>query len=61
LNFQKDIALTVAIAAIFSGLLNPVFSVDFASATSEEGGDNGGGLQSVIDLRINNRYTYASG
>jgi hypothetical protein len=43
LDFQKNIALLVAIAAIFSGLLNPVFSIDFAFATSEEAGDNGGG------------------
>jgi hypothetical protein len=54
--FQKNIALLVAIAAIFSGLLDPVLSFDLAFATSEEevgdtgnredngdvGGDDGG-------------------
>jgi hypothetical protein len=41
-DFQKNMALLVAITAIFSGLLGPVLSFDFAFATSEEeGGDNG--------------------
>jgi hypothetical protein len=45
LDFQKDIAIMVAIAAMFSGLLNSILSFDIASATSEEGdtgGDDGG-------------------
>jgi hypothetical protein len=42
LDFQKNIALLVAITAIFSGLLGQVLSFDFSFATSEEeGGDNG--------------------
>jgi len=41
-DFQKNMVLLVAITAIFSGLLGPVLSFDFAFATSEEeGGDNG--------------------
>jgi endonuclease YncB( thermonuclease family) len=47
LDFQKNIALLIAITAIFSGLLGPVLSFDFAFATSEEeerdNGDDGGG------------------
>ena len=44
LGFQKNIALLIAIAAVFSGLLGPVNSFDFAFATSEEEGeDNGDG------------------
>jgi hypothetical protein len=42
LDFQKNTALLVAFTAIFSGLLGPVLSFDFAFATSEEEeGDNG--------------------
>jgi hypothetical protein len=45
LHFQKNIALLVAITAIFSGLLGQIISFDFAFATSEEeGGDNGDGV-----------------
>jgi hypothetical protein len=42
LDFQKNIALLIVIIAIFSGLLGPVLSFNFAFATTEEeGGDNG--------------------
>ena len=44
LDFQKNIALLVAIISIFSGLLGPVLSFYFAFASSEEEvGDNGDG------------------
>jgi endonuclease YncB( thermonuclease family) len=43
LGFQENIALLIVIAAIFSGLIIPIFNSDFASATPEEGGDTGGG------------------
>jgi hypothetical protein len=34
LDFQSNLALLVAIAAIFGGLLSPVLGLDFASGTS---------------------------
>lgn len=40
LDFQKNMAILVAIATIFSGLLGPVLSFNFAFATSEEEGGN---------------------
>ncbi len=44
LDFQKNIALLVAITSIFSGLLGSVLSFDFAFASSEEEvGDSGDG------------------
>jgi hypothetical protein len=43
LVFQKNPAFLVIIVSIFSGLLAPVLSFDFASATSEGGGDDNGG------------------
>jgi hypothetical protein len=43
LDFQKNLVLSFVIAAIFGGLLSPLFSTDFAFATSEEGEDTGGG------------------
>jgi hypothetical protein len=46
LDFQKDITLFIVIAAILTGLLSPILSIDFASATTDEdcgGGDDGGG------------------
>jgi len=39
-GFLKELALLVAIAAIFSGLIGPFLSFDFAFATSEEEGGN---------------------
>jgi hypothetical protein len=42
LDFQKNLVLSFVIAAIFSGLLAPLLGFDFASATSEEGGDTEG-------------------
>lgn len=42
MDFQKEIALLISISAIFSGLLESVFSFDFAFASPEEGGDTGG-------------------
>jgi hypothetical protein len=42
LDFQRYIALVVAIAAIFSSLPGAILIIDSVSATSEEG-DNGGG------------------
>jgi hypothetical protein len=41
LDFHKNLAFSFIIAAIFSGLLNPLLTTDFAFATSEEGGDTG--------------------
>jgi micrococcal nuclease len=41
LDFRKNLALVVAISAIFGGLLNHVLGLDFASGTS--GGDGGSG------------------
>jgi hypothetical protein len=44
LLFQRKVAFFVIIVGIFGSLLTPVISLDFASATSDEGaGDNGGG------------------
>jgi hypothetical protein len=50
LLFQSKVAFFVIFVGIFGSLLTPVFSLDFASATSDEegedtggGGDNGGG------------------
>jgi Staphylococcal nuclease homologue len=43
LVFQKNPAFLVIIVSIFSGLLAPILSFDFASATSEEGGDDNSG------------------
>jgi hypothetical protein len=43
LVFQKNPAFLVIIVSIFSGLLAPILSFDFASVTSEEGGDDKGG------------------
>jgi hypothetical protein len=43
LVFQKDPAFLVIIVSIFSGLFAPILSFDFASATSEEGGDDNSG------------------
>ena len=43
LVFQKNPAFLVIIVSIFSGLLAPILSFDFASATSEEGGDDNNG------------------
>jgi hypothetical protein len=45
LDFKKNMSLLVAIAAIFSGLLNSFPSIDIAFATSEEdgGGEENGG------------------
>jgi hypothetical protein len=40
LDFQKNLALSVAIAAIFSGLLSPVLGFDLAFGTPEGRGDN---------------------
>lgn len=41
LDFQKNLALLVAIAAIFGGLLSPILGLDFASGTSGGDGDSG--------------------
>jgi hypothetical protein len=48
LNFQKDLALLLAMAAIFSGLLSSVLGLDLAMGTSggeegNSGGDDTGG------------------
>jgi hypothetical protein len=43
LNFQKDLALLLAMAAIFSGLLSSVLGLDLAMGTSGGGEENGGG------------------
>jgi hypothetical protein len=44
LLFQSKVAFFVIFVGIFGSLLTPVFSLDFASATSdEEGEDTGGG------------------
>jgi hypothetical protein len=43
LDFEKNIALLVAILAIFSGLLYPILNFDLACATSEGGGDTNDG------------------
>ena len=42
LNFQEDLALLLAMAAIFSGLLSPFLGLDFAMGTSGGGEGNGG-------------------
>ena len=48
--FKRNIALLVAITAIFSGLLGQIISFDFAFATSEEeGGNNGDGVDDGDD------------
>jgi hypothetical protein len=36
LDFQKNLALLLAITAIFSGLLSPVLGLDFAGGHLEE-------------------------
>jgi hypothetical protein len=42
LNFRKHLALLIAIASIFSGLLSPVLGLNFAAGTAGEGaGDTG--------------------
>jgi hypothetical protein len=43
LGFTQNIALLVVIVAIFSGLLGHIPNVDYASATSNEEGDDGNG------------------
>jgi hypothetical protein len=43
LNFQKDLALLLAMAAIFSGLLSSVLGFDLAMGTSGGGDGNGSG------------------
>jgi hypothetical protein len=43
LNFRKHLALLIAIASIFSGLLSPVLGLNFAAGTAGGGaGDTGG-------------------
>ena len=41
IGFSKNITLFIVIAAILTGLLSPILSIDFASATTDE--DGGGG------------------
>jgi hypothetical protein len=44
LSYHKNTAFfVIIIVGIFGSLLTPILGVDFASATSEEGGDPGGG------------------
>lgn len=43
LGVQENITWLIIISAIFGGLLAPIFDPDFASATSDEGADTGGG------------------
>jgi Staphylococcal nuclease homologue len=44
LSYHKNkVLFVILIVGVFGSLLTPVLSVDFASATSEEGGDTGGG------------------
>jgi hypothetical protein len=50
LDFQKNIALLIAITAIFSSLLGQIIGFNFAFATlEEEGGDNGDGEDDAND------------
>jgi hypothetical protein len=45
LSYHKNASFfVILIVGIFGSLLTPILSIDFASATSDEGaGDNGGG------------------
>lgn len=47
-GFSKEMALLVAIAAIFSNLLTPILNIDLASGTSEEGGDTDGEVKPMV-------------